>query len=86
MTRLFEDLTPPPGGLQRLRERLEREELRTRRWWAWAMVPAAVAAMVIALSVSQATPPSALFDHAASQPALLRYGFGHELTTCSRGE
>ena len=48
----FADLAPPPGGLRRLRERLDRA--RRRPPLAWTLVPALGAAVALALFLAPA--------------------------------
>lgn len=70
---LFEDLTPPPGGLQRLREAVELERRRRVPWTpVFATVAMAAAAAVFVLTP---TAPSAPMWTSADNPALARLGY-----------
>jgi hypothetical protein len=73
---LFRELAPPPGGLARLRDRLEAAEARRRRlalgWGAASALAAAALALVVTLTPQGQAP--ALPPLALRSPALVRLG------------
>lgn len=83
---VFEELTPPPGGLQKLRTRLDevaRQELRARRPMQrtrWAFALAAVACLLTLVAVQVWQPGSRAAANwselipADGNPALTRLG------------
>lgn len=84
LERLLPDLPPPPGGLARLRARLDAEEAqRARRWWWWAglaaPLSAATAAALVWLPHRPPLEPTSLGASPAqlaltASPALARLG------------
>ena len=49
-------LEPPPGGLAKLRARLDGDDRKRARWW-WLAVPVVAAALALVL-VGRRSPPS----------------------------
>ena len=79
LDRLFPDLVPPPGGLQRLRARLDARDERRPALprWTWALPPVAAAVAALLLTIRPPAPPSApraLPPAPFSSPALVRLG------------
>ncbi len=72
---LFEDLTPPPGGLERLRETVELEHRRRVPWMpALATVAMAAVASFFVLTPRPQPLPAPTWT-AADNPALARLGY-----------
>ena len=75
---VFPVLEPPPGGLARLRDRLERERGRRRRLWAPVLVACAASlALVLLVRFPHRVEPTAIFLSPVSgdvHPALIALG------------